>query len=124
MTLGIADLGSGVFVRMQVNAATQAGAAYAVINYSGGTPPKCASMNAACLAGIEQAMDDATGNPSFCTQAVCNALFTSCAEANGGICFTVSASYPFKPILPDAVYTWGNPAQTYSNTVTVRVPTS
>jgi Flp pilus assembly protein TadG len=122
LTLGITDLGSGMFVRMQVNAAAQAGAAYAVINSNSGGI--CSSMTAACLSGIRQAMADAAGNPSFCTGSVCTASFTSCAEANGGICYTVSANYPFKPILPDAVYTWAQPAQTYSSTATVRVPTS
>jgi Flp pilus assembly protein TadG len=119
LTLGITDIGSGIFVRMQVNTAVQAGAAFAVIN-SG----SCASMSASCLTGIKQAMADATGNSSFCTGSVCSAVFTSCAEANGGICYTVSANYPFTPILPDSVYTWGKPAQTYSTTITVRVPTS
>jgi Flp pilus assembly protein TadG len=121
LTLGITDLGSGMFARMQVNAAAQVGAAYAVINSSSGR--KCSSMTSDCLSGIQQAMNDATGNPSFCTGTVCTASFTACAEANGGICYTVSANYPFRPILPDAVYTWAQPAQTYSYTVTVRVPT-
>jgi len=31
MMLGVADLGGGMFARMQVNAAAQAGAAYAVL---------------------------------------------------------------------------------------------
>jgi Flp pilus assembly protein TadG len=119
MTLGITDLGSGMFVGMQVNAAAQVGAAYAVINSSG----VCSSMTASCLSGIKQAMNDATGDPSFCTGSVCTASFTSCAEANGGICYTVSVHYPHNPILPDAAYTWAQPAQTYSSTATVRVPT-
>jgi Flp pilus assembly protein TadG len=119
LTLGITDLGSGMFVRMQINAAVQVGAAYAVIE-SGSV---CSSMTSACLNGIKQAMNDATGNLSFCTGSVCTASFASCAEANGGICYTVSANYPYTPILPDAVYTWAKSAQTYSSTATVRVPT-
>ena len=117
MTLGITDLGSGMFVQMQVNAATQAGAAYAVIN-SGSA---CKSLSATCLSGIEAAMNDASGNSSFCTTTVCSANFTSCADTNGGICYTVSATYPFTPILPDAAYTWAGSRQNYSSTVTVRI---
>jgi Flp pilus assembly protein TadG len=119
-TLGITDLGVGMFVKMQVNAATQAGAAYAVINTYSGSPPVCASMTATCLSNIQTAMNNASGNASFCTTATCTASFTSCADANGGICFAVSANYPYTPILPDAVYTWAS-AQTYSSTVTVRI---
>jgi hypothetical protein len=116
LTLGVTDLGSGMFVRMMANSAAQSGTAYAVI-HSGST---CASLTAACLSGIHQAMNDAAGNASFCTGAVCSASFTSCADANGGICFTVSANYPYTPILPSAVYSWAQSA-TYSSTVTVRV---
>src|SRR5947208_4524937 len=36
LTLGVTDIGMGVFVRMSVNAATQAGALYAVVNYNTG----------------------------------------------------------------------------------------
>jgi len=121
LTLGITDLGTGMFVRMQVNAAAQAGAAYALIHNYSGSPPVCASMSAACLSNIKIAMNDATGNSSFCTTATCAATFTSCADANGGICFAVSATYPYTPLLPDAVYAWAS-AQTYSSNVTVRVP--
>jgi Flp pilus assembly protein TadG len=117
LTLGITDLGTGMFVQMQVNAAAQSGAAYAVIN--SGSSSACATLSATCLSGIETAMNDATGN-TFCTGTVCPASLTSCADANGGICFTVTANYPFTAILPDAVYTWGSP-QNYSSTVTVRI---
>jgi Flp pilus assembly protein TadG len=123
LTLGVTDLGSGMFVEMQVNAATQAGAFYAVMHYSG----SCASLSAACLSGIETAMNDAAGNPSFCTGTVCQASFTACSEANGGVCFTVSASYPFSPILPvtSGLFSrsWTR-TQTYSSTATVRVPST
>jgi Flp pilus assembly protein TadG len=118
LTLGVTDLGSGMFVRMTVNAAAQSGAAYAVIN--SGSNGICASLTAACLSGIEQAMDDATGNSSFCTSSMCSASFTSCADANGGICFAASANYPYTPILPSVVYLWAQ-STTYSSTVTVRI---
>jgi hypothetical protein len=123
LTLGITDLGTGMFVGMTVNAATQAGATYAVIN-SGCTPtpctPVCASLTSTCLSGIQKAMNDAVGNSSFCTGSVCTASFTSCSDPNGGVCFVVSANYPFSPILPDAVYSWAK-SLTYSSTVTVRI---
>ena len=113
---GVADLGSGMYTSMTVNAAAQSGAAYAVINSSS----SCTSMSASCLAGIETAIDDATGNPSFCTGSVCSASFTSCADVNGGICFAVSANYPYTPMLPSALYGWAQ-SSTLSSTVTVRI---
>jgi hypothetical protein len=128
LTLGITDLGTGMFVQMTVNAATQAGASYAVINYGS----VCASLTTTCLNGIKAAMDDAVGNSSFCTATAqnptpCPISFTSCADPNGGICFIVSANYPFSPILPVAsgifTHSWTQ-TQTYSSTVTVRVPTT
>jgi Flp pilus assembly protein TadG len=118
LTLGITDLGTGMFVRMQVNAAAQAGAAYAVINSRSAACFQ--AVTASCLTSIKTAMKDATGNPSFCTGMVCSASLTSCADANGGVCYTVSANYPYTPILPDAAYTWAT-RQAYSSTVTVRI---
>src|SRR5215831_1812271 len=118
MTLGITDLGAGMFVRMQVNAAAQAGAAYAVIHYGSATNQGiCYSgPSGACLSGILAAMNDATGNPSFCTTSVCpTPTFAVCADANGGVCYSVTANYPYTPILPDAVYAWALD-QTYSST--------
>jgi hypothetical protein len=115
-TLGVTDLGSGMFTMMTVNAAAQSGAAYAVINSSS----TCSAMGAGCLAGIEKAMDDATGNSKFCTTAVCSAVFTACADPNGGICFTVSANYPYTPILPGAVYAWAQ-STNYKSSVIVRI---
>jgi Flp pilus assembly protein TadG len=113
MTLGIADLGAGMFVRMGANAAAQAGAAYAVIN-------SCASS---CISGIKGAMNDASGNPSFCTSSgsVCTAKMSPLTCAPGLVCFiTVSAAYPYSPILPDSVYSWAK-SMTVSSTVTVRI---
>jgi Flp pilus assembly protein TadG len=116
LTLGVTDLGTGMFVRMTVNAAAQAGAAYAVIN----SDSACASLTSACLTGIEAAMNDATGNPSFCMGTVCTASFTTCPDPNGGVCFIVSANYQFSPILPDAVYSWAK-FMTVASTATIRV---
>ena len=115
LTLGVTDLGSGMFVRMTVNAAAQAGAAYAVIN-SGSV---CVSLTTACLNGIKTAMNDATGNSSFCTGSGCTALITSCADGSPR-CIIVSANYPFSPILPDAADAWAT-TQTFSSTATIRV---
>jgi hypothetical protein len=115
-TLGVTDLGSGMFVRMTANAAAQAGAAYAVI-HSGSV---CSSMSAACLSGIKTAMNDAAGNPSFCTGAVCTASFVACADPNGGTCFVVRANYSYSPILPNAALAWAQPS-TISSTATVRI---
>lgn len=123
LTLGVTDVGTGMFVEMTVNAATQAGAAYAVIHYPNSGVCASASMTAACLSGMKSAMNDATGNPSFCTASVCSASFTACADPNGGICFTVSAKTPYSPILPAAAYSWAK-LMTASSTTTVRVPTT
>jgi Flp pilus assembly protein TadG len=122
MTLGVTDLGSGMFVRMSINAATQAGAAYAVIK-SSCTPtpctPVCASLTNACLAGIKTAMNEATGVSSFCTGTVCTASITGCADGSPK-CISVSANYPFTPILPDVVYSWAQSA-TVSSTTIIRI---
>ena len=117
MTLGVTDLGSGMFVRMSVNAATQAGAAYAVINSFIGTPPVCASLTNACLTGIKTAMNDATGVPSFCTGTVCAPAPTMTAPCVSPCVITVSANYPFTPILPDVVYSWAQSATVLSTTI-------
>jgi hypothetical protein len=120
LTLGVTDIGSGVFVRMTVNAATQSGASYAVSKSSG----VCTSMTAACLNGIKTAMNDVASDSSFCTKAACAATFTSCADPKGGMCFTVTANYPFTPILAVTSgfysHSWTN-NQTLSWTTTVRV---
>jgi Flp pilus assembly protein TadG len=116
LTLGITDLGAGMFVRMTVNAATQAGAAYAVKH-------SCAST---CLNGIKTAMNDATGNPAFCTGItgiVCTASMAPdpCPAVAGTVCvITVTANYPYSPILPDAVYSWAT-STTVSFTTTIRI---
>jgi len=116
MMLGVTDLGAGMFVRMQVNAAVQAGATYAVLNSSN---PVCTTLTSTCLNGIEQAMNDASGTLSFCTSAVCTPSIGGCAGGTGQ-CIIVTANYPYTPLLPNAVYTWAS-AQNYSSTVTVRI---
>jgi hypothetical protein len=108
LTLGVTDLGSGMFVRMTANAAVQAGAAYAVIN-------SCASS---CVANIKAAMNDAAGNSSFCTVATCTASMTTPCVAPCVI--TISANYPYSPILPYAAYSWAQ-SMTVSSTATIRV---
>jgi Flp pilus assembly protein TadG len=117
LMLGVTDLGSGMFVRMTVNAAAQAGAAYAVIH----------SCTTSCLANIQTAMNDATGNPSFCTTpgSACTATPTPASCAAGVVCtITVSASYRFLPILPVSTGSFSQlwtKSTTVSSTATVRV---
>jgi len=110
MMLGITDLGTGMFVRMQVNAGTQAGAAYAIVN-------KCAS---ACLANIKAAINDATGNPAFCNSNSCTASLEPCAADASTTCIVVSLSYTFSPLLPDVLYSWAQ-TMSFSNTATIRI---
>jgi Flp pilus assembly protein TadG len=116
LMLGIADLGGGMFVRMQVNAAAQAGATYAVVN---STTPVCTTLTSTCLDGIQQAMNDASGNASFCTSAACTASIAGCADGSPK-CIIVTADYPYTPILPDAVYSWAS-KKTVSSTITLRI---
>jgi Flp pilus assembly protein TadG len=117
LMLGITDLGAGMFVRMQVNAAAQAGATYAVLNSS---TPVCTTLTSTCLDGIQQAMNDASGNSSFCTGTVCTASIGVCADGSPHQCIIVTANYPYTPLLPDAVYTWAL-AQNYSSVITLRI---
>lgn len=115
LTFGITDLGSQMFVRQQINAAAQAGATYAVINSVGA----CATLTGTCLSGIKGAMNDATGNSSFCTDSDCDASITGCTDGSPK-CITVTASYALSPILPSALYSWAT-SLTISYTVTVRI---
>lgn len=111
MTLGIADLGSGMFTRMSANAATQAGAAYAAIN-SGAT-----------LSNIRTAMNEAAGDSTFCTTAACAASTQAdCpADPSSDCVIAISASYPWIPMLPTAAYSWAIPTTiTYTTTIRVR----
>jgi hypothetical protein len=102
-----------MFKRMLVNAATQAGAIYAVVN-SG-----CGSLTPACLAGIKAAMTDASGDPSFCTGSVCSASIGACADGSP-TCIIVVATWPYVPLLPDVIYSWAQ-SVTIVSTVTVRI---
>jgi hypothetical protein len=121
LSLGITDLGSVMFARMTVNAAAQAGAAYAVIN-------SCATLTPACSTGIKTAMNDATGGPSsgataFCTANVCTPSISACADGSPK-CIIVTASYTYAPTFPVAagVYSqvWTK-SMTVSSTTTIRV---
>lgn len=117
LMLGITDVGGGMFVKMTVNAAAQAGATYAVLNL--GTPVCTTPTSASCLEGIQQAMNDASGNSSFCTSAVCTASIEKCADGSPK-CIIVTADYPYTPILSDAAYSWAS-TKTVSSTITLRI---
>jgi hypothetical protein len=115
--VGITDLGAGMFVKMTANAAAQAGAAYAAFNVTA----TCSTFTTTCLGNIKTAMNDAANDASFCTGSVCTASMSPPTCTVGSTCvITVSANYPYTPILPDAVYTWGK-TQTYSSTVIIRI---
>src|SRR5256885_14354576 len=79
-TLGIADLGSAMYTRMAANAATQAGAIYAIVHCS-------TSTAAACLSGIEPAMNEATAGSSVCTGTGWLASITACADGSPEIIY-------------------------------------
>jgi Flp pilus assembly protein TadG len=108
LTLAIADLGSGMFTRMTVNAAAQAGAAYAVMNPG-------ASLN-----DIRTRMNEAAGDPSFCTIATCSAPPTGVCADGSGQCVIVSATYPWTPMLSATIYSWAI-SNTVTSAITVRV---
>lgn len=128
LTLGVSDIGMSVFVRMSVNAATQAGALYAVVNSVKGkacevttTTPAAWVNSGACVAAIKAVMNDATGDPPFCAGSVCGTpTIGPCAELASATCITVSASYPYTPLLPDAVYSWAQ-STTVISTSTIRI---
>ncbi len=116
-TLGITDLGTRMFAFMQINAATQAGAIYVIGHLGAGSV--CETLTPACLAGIKAAMNDAIGESSFCTGSVCTASMGACADGSPA-CIIVEATYPYTPILLDAVYTWAQ-SVTVHGTATVRI---
>lgn len=128
LTLGVTDIGMQAFVRMSVNAATQAGALYAVVNYDTGKAcerntarPAAWANPGACVAAIKAVMNDATGDASFCTGSVCGTpTIGPCADLASATCVTVSANYPYTPLLPDAAYSWAQ-ATTVTSTSTVRI---
>jgi Flp pilus assembly protein TadG len=126
LTLGITDLGTAMFESMAINAAAQAGAAYAVINTSSSNPsPTCLTngvpaLTANCLTGIKTAMNDASANSSFCnTPSVCSASIGTCADSSP-TCIVVTATSTFSPILPDATYSWAT-SLTSTSTATIRI---
>jgi TadE-like protein len=129
LTLGITDLGTEMFVQMQVNAAAQSGAAYAAFNTSScvsvqnGIP----SLKSSCVSSIQNALRDAIGDANFC-----NYLGNSCAVSpqqpctdpvspSSSLCVKITARYPFTQMLPDALYSWAQSLQTISSTTTVRI---
>jgi hypothetical protein len=118
MTLGITDLGTVAFERMTINAAAQAGAAYAVNNAAS----TCATLSSSCLSGIEAAMGQAVGNSSFCNKpSVCSASIGGCADGSPK-CIIASASYPFSAFRSASKYSyWWAPPLTLSSTVTLRI---
>jgi hypothetical protein len=107
-TFGITDLGAKMFAFMQMNAATQSGAIYALVNSIPGgicEAPAGKNYNAAgCLAGIKGAMNNAS-DASFCTTGVCTATIQACADGSPR-CIKVEADYPYTPILPTTLYSW------------------
>jgi Flp pilus assembly protein TadG len=121
LTLGIADLGSQMFIRQQVNAAAQAGASYAVINSAGSctAPSPGTTLSGSCLSGIQASMNGASGNSSFCTSASCTASIGKCADGSP-TCVTVTASYDLTPMLPANIYTWAM-STTVAYTATIRI---
>jgi TadE-like protein len=128
LTLGITDIGMQAFVRMSVNVATQAGALYAVVNSGKGkaceitTATPAAWVNqSSCVAAIKAVINDATGDPFFCTGTVCGTpTIGPCADLASATCVTVSANYLYTPLLPDAAYSWAQ-AMTVTSTSTVRI---
>ena len=129
LTLGVTDLGMGIFVRMSVNAATQTGAIYAVVNakVKGNacevttTNPAAWVNSSACVAAIKAVMNDATGDSSFCMGSVCGTpSIGACGDVASTTCVIVSASYPYAPLLPDATYSWAQ-SMIVISTSTVRI---
>jgi hypothetical protein len=122
-TVGITDLGSVMFAGMTVNAATQAGAAYAIVN-SGCTPipctPVCATLTSACVSGIKTAMNNAAADSSWCTTTATCTPISGCPDGSPK-CITVSATLPYSPLLPDSAYAWVQLLSTLSSSITVRV---
>lgn len=110
LTLGITDLGARMYTQMSVNAAAQAGAAYAVINSS---------------TNVQSTMSAAAGDPSFCssTGTTCTASIGVCADSSPK-CVTATVSYLFHPILPEVMYAPKRPwatSSTITSTISIRV---
>jgi hypothetical protein len=120
LTLGVSDLGSRMFVQMQVDAAAQAGAAYAVFNCSPGSLASCLATNASNITAI---MNNASGNPSFCSAASACVVSATCVSGSG-VCVTVTATYSYSPILSIASGAYSNDwtkSQSLSYRATIRM---
>jgi len=124
LTVGMTDLGTGMYLRMTMNATTQAGAIYGVVNF-GAPPATCATLTTSCSDGIEAAMNDAAADSSFCTShATCTPSIAPCTDDSATTCVTVTAAYPYTPLLPltSMVFpmSWGA-SGTITATSTIRV---
>lgn len=114
LTFGITDVGGGVFTRMSVNAASQAGASYAVSHYADTSPP-------ISLAAIQTAMNQAAGSSSFCSPPTGSCTASVPSQCPPTPCVvTVTASHSWTPILPTRTYSWAIPIGiTYTTTIRV-----
>lgn len=124
LAIGIADLGSGMFYSMTINAATQSGAIYAVANSSSTCGNEIATGvigAGACLTGIHTAMNDAANDSSFCATSTCTARIVKDAACDGPntTCIAVTANYPLNPILLSS-YVWSQPF-TITYTAKIRI---
>lgn len=100
-TVGAVDLGTAMFEKTAVNAAAQAGAAYAIMN------------NSVTGSGFQTAMNDAAGGLAISA--------TPAPSIAGGV-ITVSAHYAFTPILGATSFTtWVPSLFSLTSTVTVRI---
>jgi Flp pilus assembly protein TadG len=121
LALGVTDLGTVMFERMAVNAAAQAGAAYAVFNANGNSGTCWANgvpaLTSNCLTGIETAMNNGSGGLTI--NASPAPTIASCADASP-TCVVVSAAYTYLPILPYSAYSWAT-SLNLSSTVTIRI---
>jgi Flp pilus assembly protein TadG len=106
-TVGVVDLGTGMYEAMAVNAAAQTGAAYAVLN-KGSTSAPSSLLRAA-----------ADNIPTIAVTPV------TCTDPSGGFCVSLQASQLFTPILHAAQLTkfvpWLPPSLTMTSTATVRI---
>jgi Flp pilus assembly protein TadG len=107
LTVGIVNLGAAMFDLAAVNAAAQAGTAYAIINGTvSGSSFQTAMTNAANGLAIA-----ATPAPTI----------GGCADGSPE-CITVTASYAFTPLIgANAFASWVPATFNFSATVTVRI---
>jgi Flp pilus assembly protein TadG len=101
ITVGVVDLGTGMYEKTAVNAAAQAGAAYAIIN------------NSVTGTGFQTAMNNAAGGLVITA--------TPAPTISGGI-VTVSARHDFTPVLGTTLFvTWVPSLFRLTSTVTIRI---